>query len=105
VTESENTNLTEQKQRTPITQRKSVYQTTIDEDEPLTDAIPTAITAVSREQEEPPPLSDYIDVDRLETLVNSFRDSRSGAVQFFYANYRVEIQWSGELTLWPESNQ
>lgn len=105
MSELENTNLTEQKQRTPIDQRKSVYQTTIDEAEPLADAIPTAVAAVSRDQGEPPPLSDCIEIDRLETLVDSFRDSSSGAVQFFYANYRVEIHWSGELTLWPQSNQ
>lgn len=104
MVELENTGLTEQKKRTPLNQRKSVYQTTIGEDEPLADAIRMAVAAVSREQEELPPLSEYIDIDRLETLVDSFRDAKSGSVRFFYAHYRVEIQWSGELTLWPQSN-
>lgn len=105
VAELDHTNLTEREKRTPLSQRKSVYQTTIGEDEPLADAISTAVAAVSRDQEEFPPLSDCIDVDRLETQVDSFRDSDSGAVQFLYTNYRIEIQWTGELTLWPQSTQ
>lgn len=104
MAELETATVTEQENGTALNQRKSVYQTTTSEHEPLAGAVSTAVADVSRAEGEPPPLSECIDTDRLEALVDSLRDTNSGAVRFHYANFRVEIQSSGELTLWPRIN-
>lgn len=82
-----------------------IYQTTREDDEPLAVAIPMAVAAVSgREQTEFPPLYNAVDPDQLNALIDSLRDTEAGAVRFSYAGYLIEIEGTGELTLWTETH-
>ena len=97
--------VTENGEKSPPGLYQPVYKTKRENDEPLAVAIPMAVAAVSgRAQADFPPLYNAVDPDQLDALIDSLCGTESGAVRFSYAGYLIEIEGTGDLTLWTRPN-
>ena len=82
----------------------SPSETTSPRDEPITDAIVTAVAdAEGVDPLELPPLWDVIDTEALEALFAPTRDGgrsrRSGRVEFSYYGYEITVEYGESSTV------